>query len=305
MRGRKTSLVKIPTLPLVLVVVSGLHADTLLDHSFSGAPEVPLNGILPDANGIRPVAWNAGGIIAANGQVNDGTNTDQGLVFDLGLSWAFEPQSTYTATLDLSNLDNAILFVGFRTSNPSGGIQVQTQGTVFALRVREIAGSDNIGIFQWPGSVFTDGVLSYDVNATANFTLTLATNNLTDATVTVGAAQVPVDLSANAYRYFFAGFEDPTTGISDAKFNRVTLTGPGLPAMPQPRLVSRDGTTGATKIAWPTTGGTLYLLQRSTNLTAWAPVDSSDVAPFTGTGSEIDHTDTSDEPSCFYRVIRP
>ena len=296
---------KIPILPLLLLVVSGLHADTLLDHAFGGAPEAPLNGVMPDANAIRPVAWNAGEIIAANGQVNDATNTDQGLVFDLGLSWAFQPQSTYTATLDLSNLSNAILFVGFRTANPSGGVQSQTQGTTFALRIREIAGSENVGIFQWPGGVFTDGVLSYDTNATASFTLTLATNDLTDATVTVGSAQVAVDLSANAFRYFFAGFEDPTSGTSDAKFNRVTLTGPGLPALPQPRLVSHDGTTGATKVAWPTTDGALYTLQRSTDLSLWEPVDASDVAPFTGTGGEIDHTDTSTGLSRFYRLIRP
>ena len=124
---------KIPILPLLLLVVSGLHADTLLDHAFGGAPEAPLNGVMPDANAIRPVAWNAGEIIAANGQVNDATNTDQGLVFDLGLSWAFQPQSTYTATLDLSNLSNAILFVGFRTANPSGGVQAQTQCTALGV----------------------------------------------------------------------------------------------------------------------------------------------------------------------------
>jgi hypothetical protein len=296
---------KIPTLTILLATASGLRADTLLDHAFGGAADAPLHGASPDTNAIRPVSWNAGAIIAANGQVNDDANTDQGLVFDLGLSWVFQSQSTYVATLELSNLDNAILFLGFRTANPSGGVQTQTQGTAVALRVREIAGSDNVGVFQWPGAVFTDGGLSYDLNSTASFTLTLATNDLTDAVVTVGSAQVPVDLSANAFRYFFAGYEDPTTGTSDAKFNRVTLTGPGLPALPQPRLVSHDRITGDTKVAWPSAEGAFYTLQRSSDLAIWEAVDASDVAPFFGTGSEIDHTDTSATASRFYRLIRP
>jgi hypothetical protein len=297
---------KIPVLAILLAAASGLRADTLLDHAFGGAADAPLHGVPPDTNVIRPVAWNAGAVIAANGQVNDDANTDQGLVFDLGLSWLFQPQSTYVATLEFSNLDNAILFLGFRTANPSGGVQTQTQGTVVALRVREIAGSDNVGVFQWPGGVFTDGGLSYDVNSTAGFTLTLATNDLTDATVTVGSAQVTVDLTANAFRYFFAGYEDPTTAsVSDAKFDRVTLAGPALPALPQLRLVSRDPVAGENVVAWPTAADGLYTLQRSSDLATWEPVDFSDINPFAGTGVEIDFTDTTTAPACFYRLIRP
>lgn len=298
---------KTPLLTILLATsLSGLRADTLLDHAFGGTAEAPLHGTAPDVNAIRPVTWDAGTIVAANGQVTDATNTDQGLVFDLGQSWKFQPQSTYTVTLEFANLDNAILFVGFRTANPSGGVQAQTQGTAVALRVREIAGSDNVGIFQWPGAVFTDGGLTYETNASASFTLTLATRDLTDATLSVGSAQVTVDLTANAFRYFFAGYEDPTTAsVSDAKFNRVTFTGPALPALPQPRVVSRDPVTGENVIGWPTAADGLYTLQRSTDLAVWDPVDSSDINPFAGTGAEIDFTDTTAAPACFYRLIRP
>lgn len=299
------SFMKIPTLSLLLAMASGLYADTLLDHTFSGPADSPLHGVIPDTNGIRPVAWNAGSIFAANGQVNDGSNTDQGLVFDLGKSWTFKPQSTYTASIDLSNLANGILFVGFRTTNPSGDVQAQTQGATLALRVREIAGSDNVGIFQWPGSTFTDSGLSYEENSTANFTLTLATNDLTDAVVSVGSAQIGVDLSTNAFRYFFAGYEDPSSGTSDAKINRVTLTGPALAPLPQLRLVSRDNASGATNLSWSGQIGEYFTLQQSSDLVSWVAVDSSDEVPFAGNDGEIEFTDTSVDGRRFYRLVRP
>lgn len=299
---------KIPALLLALLPFAVLPAETLLDHSFGGAPEVPLQDVPPDVNAIRPVAWNAGPIFAANGQVNDGTNTDQGLVFDLGLSWKWQAQSTYTVTLEFTHLDNAILFAGFRTTNSSGTAQAQTQGTACALRVREIAGSDNVGIFNWPGGAFTNSGLTYDTNAAGSFTLTIATNDLFDATFSVGSAVVTVDLTINTYRYFFAGYEDPTTGTSDAKFTRVTLTGPpqpALPPLPALRMVSYDAGTGTASVAWTTVTDQLHTLQRSPDLKSWVAVDGSDLAPFGGDGEEITVTNSPAAARHFYRLIHP
>ena len=299
---------KIPALLLPFLPFAVLQAETLLDHTFGGAPEAALHQVAPDVNTIRPVAWNAGPIIAANGQVNDVTNTDQGLVFDLGLSWIWAPQSTYSVTLEFTNLSNAIVFAGFRTTNSSGSAQVQTQGTACALRVREISGSDNVGIFNWPGGAFTDSGLTYDTNTAGSFTLTIATNDLSDATFTVGSAVVPVDLTLNTYRYFFAGYEDPTTGTSDAKFTRVTLTGPpqpALPPLPALRLASYDTVTGNASVAWTTVTGQLHTLMRSADLKVWVPVDSSDLFPFGGAGEEITVTHNPGATRQFYRLIHP
>ncbi len=295
-----------PVIPFISLAIP-IHAETLVEHRFGGSAEAPLNELHADTNRIRPVPWNAGPILAANGQVNDGTNTDQGLVLDLGLSWKFRPQSTYTITLGFSNLDNAVLFAGFRDANPSGNAQVQTQGNVFALRVREIAGSDNVGIFQWPGGIFTDSGLSYETNASATFTLTLETNDLTNAVVSIGDARVTLDLTAHSWRYFFAGYEDPTAASppSDAKLDFLELAGPLPPPLPLPRLVSYDAEEGEATIAWLSVEDESYTLQGSSDLADWQPLDGSDWNPFAGDGSEIEFTDLAEGPRKFYRLIRP
>lgn len=299
---------KIPALLLPLLSVAVLPAQSLLDHSFGGSPDQPLHHVPPDVNHIRPVAWNAGPIVAADGQINDGTNTDQGLVFDLGLSWQWQAQSTYTVTLEFTNLDNAILFAGFRTANSSGNAQVQTQGTACALRIREIAGSDNVGIFNWPGGAFTDSGLSYDTNSAASFTLTITTNDLFDATFSVGTAEVIVDLTLNTYRYFFAGYEDPQTGVSDAKLTRLTFSGPPqppLPPLPPLRMASYDALSGTASVAWTTATDQLHTLLRSPDLKSWVPVDGSDLFPYGGDGEEITVTNNPGTGRQFYRLIHP
>ncbi len=284
------------------------RADTLLGHNFGGGSAVLLNGIAPDTNVIRPVKWNAGTIIAANGQVNDGTNTDQGAVFDLGLSWKFKPQSTYKVTLGFTNLDNAIVFAGFRTASASGSVQAQTQGTSFSLRVREITGSDNIGLFQFPNSVFTNAPeFTYTANAVGSFSLMIQTNNLTDAVVSVGTAQVTVNLSTNLFRYFFIGYEDPTTTTpaSDAKFTSVVLEGPLPDPLPMPSITSVDRQAGQVTVAWPTLAGGLYCLQGSADLSTWSVLGASDTTPFTGTGDPKIFVDPRSDARYFYRLIRP
>ena len=301
-----------PILPIgaMLLAVASfspvLHAEVLLSESFGGAGTAPLNGVYPGTNAIRPVAWNAGTIIAANGQVTDLTNTDQGAVFDLGSSWRFKPQSTYKITLGLSKLDNAILFAGFRTANAGGGVQAQTQGTVVAMRIREIVGSDNVGIFQWPGGVFTQAAeLSYTANTSASFVMEIHTNDLTDATVSVGTAQVTVDLTLNIFRYFFAGYEDPTAGVSDAKFDSVVFEGPALDPLPQLAITSVDPVLGEVSLSWATVLDQYYTLQGSEDLATWTAVDGSDVNPFAGDGDIHNFVDTGRGARYFYRLIRP
>lgn len=284
------------------------QAEILLEHHFQGLATTPLNLVAPDNNAIRPGTWNAGSIIAANGEVTDLTNTDQGAVFDLGSSWKFEPASTYRVTLNFTRLDNAVLFAGFRTANPSGAVQAQTQGTSFALRIREISGSDNVGLFQWPGGTFTQAnELNYDVHSDASFTLEIATHNLTDAVVSVGSAQATVDLSTNLFRYFFIGYEDPTpvSPASDAKFNSVTLEGPLPPPLPPLSLLVRNTATGENLLSWPSSTNATYTLQSSPDLHTWTTVNDSDTTPFVGTGGDLQYMDTQASPRYFYRLIRP
>lgn len=293
---------------LAAITLAPAHADILLSHTFGGEGTAPLNGVAPDANVIRPVNWDAGAIIAANGQVTDGANTDQGAVFDLGLSWKFKPQSVYRATLGFSNLNNAIVFAGFRTANPSGSAQAQVQGTVFSLRVREITGSDNAGVFQFPGAVFTNAPeLSYPANTSGSFQLEIQTNDLTNATVNVGTAQVTVDLSTDLFRYFFIGFEDPLAAspASDAKFDSVVLEGPALPPLPQLAITSVNRLANEVTLSWPTTSAELYCLQGSGNLVDWTVLDGSDINPFLGTGSPEVFVDPRSDDRYFYRLIRP
>lgn len=281
-------------------------ADTLVSHACTGNEADPLNGVSPDTNAIRPVAWNAGPIMRANGRVVDGTNTDQGAVFDLGLSWEWKPQSIYKITLSFTDLTNAILFAGFRDTNPSGDAQVQTQGTVFALRVREITGSDNIGIFRWPGGTFTDAPeLSYDTGTAATFELVMESNDLNNATVKVGTAEITVDLTVTHYRYLFFGFEDPLTLASDAKFDSFVFEGSLPPALPTLQFTSYDPVNQEATLTWETEINRMYMIQGSENLVDWLPIDASDTNPFVGNGLPEVFVDDRVDTRYFYRLTRP
>jgi hypothetical protein len=283
-------------------------ADTLISHAFTGVEADPLNGVAPDANAIRPVVWNAGPIMRANGRVVDGANTDQGAVFDLGLSWEWQPQSTYKVTLSFTDLDNAILFTGFRDTNPSGNAQAQTQGTVFALRVREITGSDNIGIFRWPGGAFTNAPeLSYNTGSSATFELVIETNELTDAMVKVGTAEYTTNLTVTHYRYLFFGYEDPepASPASDAKFDLFLFEGPLPPPLPPLRITSYDPVNQQATLTWETGIDRMYMIQGSENLVDWFPIDGSDINPFVGNGSPEVFVDDRADNRYFYRLTRP
>lgn len=229
---------------LLLAAVSGMpRADgntVLLTETFGGTSTAELSGRTPATNLVSPgSAWTADPIFAANGQVNDGTNTDRGAYLDLGAGFAFLPNQTYTLSLSWTNLDNAIVFAGFSTGAPNANAQMQTQGTNFALRARRItAGTDTLAAWRNPGSVATTG--SSVTPATGNATLTLTTSGLGNATFTVDgvATPVPVDLTAG-YRYLWIAYEDPTTvsPASDAKFVSLSLSGPDPAPQPDPPLV--------------------------------------------------------------------
>ena len=121
----------------------------------------------------------------------------------------------------------------------------------------------------------------------------------------MGSASVAVDLTAFHHRFFFAGYEDPTSGTSDAKLDFVSLEGPPLPPLPPLRLVSHSPESGEATVAWPSAEGETYTLQSTADLAAWEVVDGSDFNPFAGDGSEIEFTDTPGTARRFYRLIRP
>jgi len=165
-------------------------------------------------------------------------------------------------------------------------------------------------VFQWPGGVFTEALeLSYENSTAASFELLIETNDLSDAAVRVGSAQVAVDLLAVTYRYLFFGFEDPVPAApaSDAKFDSFVFEGPppSLPPLPELDVPDFDPTTGEAALSWPSVAGQLYMLQGSSNLVAWEVIDGSDVNPFFGDGSPIEFVDQPGGERYFYRLTRP
>lgn len=217
-----------------------LSADILLQHDFGGTASSPLQGISPGTDVFGAGSWIASSIIAANGEVNDGTNTDRGAYLDFGPSFAFKKNSTYTLKLSYSSLDNAILFAGFSVSVPAVESQMQTQGTNFALRVRDQTTTPGKGLWRNPGSLFTAGTSSSPAG-TGDAILTLHTADLTNATATVeGSTAQTIDLSAN-YRYLWIGFEDPAAAspASSTRFSLIQLEGP----LPDPPPVAPEAVT--------------------------------------------------------------
>ncbi len=213
-------------------------ADILVSETFGGSSASGLNGRSPDVNLLTPGAvWSADPVIAANGQVNDGSNTDRGAVLDLGAGFAFAPDETYTLTLSWTNLTNAILFAGFSATAPNPAAQMQTQGLNFALRARRIAaGTDTLATWTNPGAAVTGSTVTA---SSGSATLTLETRSLADARFAVSGVPgtVSVDLTAN-HRYLWIAFEDPTSGESDARFTMLELVGPLPQAPPEPATVS-------------------------------------------------------------------
>ncbi len=229
--------------PLAGILISAapaVRADVLLEHPFTGSSSAPLQGAYPGTNALGAGAWISSSIITANGEVNDGTNTDRGAYLDLGQSFVFRENSTYTLRLGYSGLDNAILFAGFSTNAPAVEAQMQTQGANFALRVREQTTTPGKGLWRNPGSLFTAGTTSSPAGS-GEATLTLNTADLTNATASVeGSAPQTVDLSSG-YRYLWIGFEDPAAASpgSSARFSLIRLDGP----LPEPLPVPPEAVT--------------------------------------------------------------
>jgi hypothetical protein len=223
---KRTSLVIIVS--AIVAASSAPAAFTLIEHNFGGLGTNPLNGATIDTVNITGAAstWVSDGIIAANGQVNDGTSTDRGASIDLGASFAFLADTTYTLDLAWTSLSNAIVFAGFMVNAPSVANQMQTQDTNFGIRARRItAGTDTLASWGYVSSTVSavDGT-TVTPNA-GSASLTLNTNSLTDASFTVDGASQLIDLSAG-YRYLWIAFEDPfaATPASDARFTSVNFT---------------------------------------------------------------------------------
>lgn len=221
------------TLALASLVTAATAADLVVEHF--DAPSGPLSGRPPSVNLLSAAHWSAGPIFLGDGGVDDGSNTDQGAFLDLGPDFAFEPESTYTLTLSYTGLANAILFAGFSTTAANPSSQAQTQGTNFALRIREQASTPGKGFWTYNGSsTFTTGS-SASPAGNGSSTLTLLTRQLTNATATVdGSAPVTLDLTGAAYRHLFIGYEDPTSGDSSVTLESLVLTGPATAPPPPP-----------------------------------------------------------------------
>lgn len=217
-------------------------AADLVREDFSGPASSPLAGSAPALNLPAPAAvWSADPVFSADGQVNDGTNTDRGAYLDLGADFAFKPNETYTLVLGWTNLDNAILFAGFSNTAPDPNFAMQTQGTNFALRARRIsAGTDTLAAWKNPGASASPGTIA--TPATGSATMTLLTRSLSDATFTVDGLDTPVAIDlGSGFRYLWIGFEDPASAApaSDARFTQLRFSGPAPePPPPEPTAVT-------------------------------------------------------------------
>lgn len=221
-----------------LFVVSAATAADLVVESFD-APSGPLSGRAPGVNSLSATHWSAGPIFLADGSVNDGSNTDQGAYLDLGADFTFEPESTYTLTLSYTGLANAILFAGFSTSATNPTAPAQTQGSNFALRIREQSSTPGKGLWTYNGaSTFTTGT-SVSPAGNGSSTLTLLTRQLTNATASVdGSAPVTINLAAATYRHLYIGYEDPTTGESTVTLESLVLAGPTSAPPPETVIIT-------------------------------------------------------------------
>lgn len=229
------------TLAFFSLAAAATAADLVVENF--DAPGGPLSGRAPGVNSLSTASWSAGPIFLADGSVNDGSNTDQGAYLDLGTNFAFEPDATYTLTLSYTGLANAILFAGFSTTTANPSAPAQTQGSNFALRIREQATTPGKGLWTYNGaSTFTTGT-SASPAGSGSSTLTLLTRQLTNATVSVdGSAPVIINLTAAAYRYLYLGYEDPTTGESTITLESLVFTGPSN--APPPEAVAITPTSG-------------------------------------------------------------
>lgn len=217
-------------------------ASTLIEHQFGGLGTAPLNGQTVDTVNITGAAstWVSDSIIAANGQVNDGTNTDRGASIDLGAAFAFTADTTYTLALGWTNLSNAIVFAGFMVNAPTVGSQMQVQSTNFGIRARLIADTDPLASWKRQSATISAVEGTTVTPAAGSTTLTLNTNNLTDASFTVDGVNQSIDLSAG-YRYLWIAFEDPANAspASDAKFTSLNFS-----VIPEPSTAALLGSLG-------------------------------------------------------------
>lgn len=211
------------SLLLLPLLAAASHGATLIYDDFSGSGAGGLNGTGPDTNTLSAATWVGSTLIADNGQVNDGTNTDRGARLDLGAGFTFQPNQTYTLTLSWASLDNAILFAGFSTAAQNVDLAMQTQPDNFAVRIRDI--SPDAGIAAWTRIGATNAPTlgaALDPSGAGSTTMTITTNSLTNATFAVnGVPSTAINLTG--YRYLFLGFEDPTNAspASDARFTSV------------------------------------------------------------------------------------
>lgn len=215
------------TLVLIPLLAAGSHAAILVQHVFDGDAVGGLNGTPAIVNTLSSANWAAGAVFAANGDINDGANTDQGAFLDLGATFSFAANQTYTLTLDYSGVTNSALFFGFTTASSYNlTTTAQVQGDNLAIRVRNFGTVSNTDVFFWDreGTTNNQTATGATFQETGTVTMTIVTNNLTDATISVDGGTATLagyDLTEDAYRSLFIGFED--NGDNVVRLNSITF----------------------------------------------------------------------------------
>lgn len=218
-------------LPILLAASSvSSRAAVVFFDDFSGDNASFLSGTTPDVNtlGTNPLnTWSAtttgDTTFRADGAMASiASNVDVGTWLNLGAGF-MQANQTYTLTIDYANLTNGVMFFGFvDIASPVLTTRGQTQGNLgVGIRVRNITGGTHVSAYRQVGGVETSSVIATGITPTTSgsYSLVIQSNNLTNATASIGDATVNFD--ATNLNQLFLAFED--NGASSGTFNSVTI----------------------------------------------------------------------------------
>lgn len=221
-----------------IVLADPASAAVIFFDDFSGSNLDFLNGTSPDTNdlGTNPAAtWatatTGDTTFRADGSVvsTTGQNTDRGAWLDLGAGF-MAANTTYTVTLDFSSIVSSIIYFGFQnTTSPDLNLRGQSQGTLtVGGAIRNFSGRQEYSLIS--GNA-TETVSNLSYASSGTLTAVIQSNNLTNATVTVGNQTATFD--GTNLRHFILAFEDGNTSASGITLNSITID-----AVPEPSSFS-------------------------------------------------------------------
>lgn len=230
---------------LLAGAASAPAALVFFDDFNSGDSTSFLNGTTPDTNTLgnnASATWVStttgnttfradGSITNVAGSIND----DRGAWLNLGAGF-IQANTTYTITLDFSNVSNSIIYFGFQdsTSPNTVGIRAQNQGALtVGGAIRNLGARQEYSLMSGDGA---ETLTTLPFSASGTLTAVIQSNNLTNATVTVGNLTSTV-FDATTLQHLVLAIEDDTP-VSGATLNSITID---AVAVPEPSIALLGG----------------------------------------------------------------